>query len=45
MFGNVKPRPEIKAREIQINFFEEDVEFPEKPSVKLLYEVKRHRLA
>jgi len=45
MFGNIKPRPEIKAREIEINFFEEDVEPVERPSVKLLFDIKRHRLA
>ena len=45
MFGNIKPRQEIKAREIEIDFFEEDVGFPERPKVKLLFEIKRRRLA
>ncbi|MCD6373062.1 MAG: hypothetical protein J7L37_05900 [Thermococcus sp.] len=45
MFVNIKPHQEIKAREIEINFFEEDTEPVERPSVKLLFEVKRHHLA
>ncbi|WP_168194745.1 hypothetical protein [Thermococcus aciditolerans] len=45
MFGHIKPRQEIKAREIEIDFFEEDVGPLERPKVKLLFEIKRHRLA
>ena len=45
MFESLKPQPELKAREIEIDFFEDDVEVPERPKVKLLLEVKRYHLA
>ncbi len=45
MFSGIKPETQLKAREIKIDFFEEDVEGVERPSVKLLFEVKRHHLA
>ncbi|WP_457752220.1 hypothetical protein [Thermococcus sp.] len=45
MFTRIKPEIQVKAREIKIDFFEEDVAEPERPAVKLLFEVKRHHLA
>jgi|GEM_PF-3020871 len=45
MFTRIKPEVQVRAREIKIDFFEEDVDVPERPAVKLLFEVKRHHLA
>ncbi len=45
MFERIKPEPEIKAREIPINFFEEDVESGGHPQVKLMFEIPRYSLA
>ena len=45
MFERMKPQPELKAREIEIDFFEDDVDAPERPKVKLLLEIRRYHLA
>ncbi|WP_256366091.1 MULTISPECIES: hypothetical protein [Thermococcus] len=41
----VKPGSALKAREIEVDFFEEDVDAPERPRVRLLFEVRRALLA
>jgi hypothetical protein len=45
MFERIKPNPEIKAREIEIDFFEDSPDAPERPKVKLLFEIKRYHIA
>ena len=45
MFTKIKPEPQIKAREIKIDFSEDDVEPVERPRVKLLFEIRRNHLA
>ncbi|WP_167893072.1 hypothetical protein [Thermococcus sp. MAR1] len=45
MFGTLKPRLAIDAKEIKIDFSEDDVEPVERPRVKFLFEVKRNRSA
>ncbi|WP_197463566.1 hypothetical protein [Thermococcus peptonophilus] len=45
MFERIKPTGELKAREIKIDFFEDDASDAEKPKVKLLHEIKRYSLA
>ncbi|MBP1911745.1 hypothetical protein [Thermococcus stetteri] len=45
MFKRIKPLGELKAREIKIDFFEDEETDAEKPRVKLLHEIKRYSLA
>ncbi|WP_167912954.1 hypothetical protein [Thermococcus sp. 21S7] len=45
MFEMIKPQPALNAREIKIDFFEDEVEPLERPRVKFLFEVKRNRSA
>ncbi|WP_198300160.1 P-loop NTPase family protein [Thermococcus siculi] len=45
MFERMKPQTEIKAREIEIDFFEDGPDSPERPKVKLLFEIKRYHIA
>ncbi|WP_168169225.1 MULTISPECIES: hypothetical protein [Thermococcus] len=45
MFERVKPEPALNAREIKIDFFEDEVEPVERPRVKFLFEVKRNHSA
>ncbi|WP_167894430.1 hypothetical protein [Thermococcus sp. M36] len=45
MFEWIKPQPELKVREIEIEFFEDEVDVPERPKVRLVLEIKRHHLA
>ncbi|WP_297089738.1 hypothetical protein [Thermococcus sp.] len=45
MFERVKPESALNAKEIKIDFFEDDVEPVERPRVKFLFEVKRNRSA
>ncbi|SEW16350.1 hypothetical protein [Thermococcus thioreducens] len=45
MFERVKPEPALNAKEIKIDFFEDEVEPVERPRIKFLFEVKRNRSA
>ncbi|WP_198362180.1 hypothetical protein [Thermococcus barossii] len=45
MFERMKPELALNAREIKIDFFDDEVEQVEKPRVKFLFEVKRNHSA
>jgi hypothetical protein len=45
MFERMKPEPVLNAREIKIDFFEDEVDQVEKPRIKFLFEVKRNHSA
>ncbi|WP_258083206.1 hypothetical protein [Thermococcus thermotolerans] len=45
MFERIKPEPALDAREIKIDFFEDEVEPVERPRIKFLFEVKRNHSA